>query len=144
MTRNNNSSPVYAVPLTPLMITRGMVTGETRYLLGTNQAHYYVDFYDDRGRTIEVQSSNYTRGLDKDINQYDFSGKTLRHLSISTNNAIYQVHTLCNEYTYDAGFRMTGIKDNIDGTLITVDTMQYNELGQLQKKTLGGGMDSLV
>jgi hypothetical protein len=41
-------------------------------------------------------------------------------------------------------FRMTGVKDNIDGTLITVDTMQYNEIGQLQKKTLGGGMDSLV
>jgi RHS repeat-associated protein len=141
---NYNNGPTYAVPLTPLMITRGMLTGETRYLLGTNQAHYYVDFYDDRARMIEVQSSNYTRGLDKDISQYDFSGKPLRHLLISTNNAIYQVHTLCNQYTYDAGFRMTGVKDNIDGTLITVDTMQYNELGQLQKKTLGGGMDSLV
>jgi len=140
-----NTSPVYAVRLTPFMITRGMTTGETRYLLGTNQAHYYVDFYDDRGRPIEEQSTNYTRGLDKDITQYDFSGKSLRHLLVTTKNGNNsQAHTIDNQYTYDARFRMTGVKNNLDGTLITVDTMQYNELGQLQKKTLGGGMDSLV
>jgi hypothetical protein len=102
---NYNSSPVYALPLTPFMITRGMLTGETRYLLGTNQAHYYVDFYDDRGRTIEEQSTNYTRGLDKDITQYDFSGKTLRHLLVTTKNGNnYQVHKISNQYTYDAAF----------------------------------------
>ena len=140
-----NSGPVYAVPLTPLMITRGMVTGTTTYLLGTTTVQYDVNFYDDRGRTIEAQSTNYTNGLDKDITQYDFSGKPLRHLLVSHKNGNNsQAHVLCNEYSYDAGFRMTGIKDNIDGALITVDTMQYNELGQLQKKTLGGGMDSLI
>jgi hypothetical protein len=142
---NYNSSPAYAVPLTPFPISRGEVTGTTKYLLGTNNARWEVNFYDDRERTIEVQSTNFTNGLDKDITQYDFSGKPLRHLLVTKKNGTNgQTHTVSDQYTYDAAFRPTGVKDNIDGTLITVDTLQYDELGQLQKKTLGGGLDSEV
>jgi len=129
----------------PYPISRGAVTGTTKYLLGTSTAQYDVDFYDDRGRTIEVQSTNYTGGLDKDITQYDFSGKPLRHLLVTQKSGVNaQTHTVSDQFSYDAGFRVTGIKDNIDGTLITVDSLQYDELGQLQKKTLGSGLDSEV
>jgi RHS repeat-associated protein len=141
-----NIGPVYPVDQTPLMITRGQVTGTTQYLLTNSSAQYAVNFYDDRGRVIEVQSTNYTNGLDKDINQYNFSGKTLRHLFVTHkngNNA--QAHIFCHEYGYDAAFRMTGIKkDFIDGPLVTIDTLEYDELGRLRAKILGGTIDSLV
>jgi RHS repeat-associated protein len=140
-----NSGPIYAVDQTPLMITRGQVTGTAQYVLTTSSPQWDVDFYDDRGRVIEVQSINYTNGLDKDINQYDFSGKNIRHLLVTHKNGNNsQAHVFCNEYTYDAAFRMTGIKDNVDGTLVTVDTLEYDELAHLRAKYLGGGLDSLV
>ena len=140
-----NSGPVYPVPITPTSITRGLVTGTMQYQIGASQQQFDVDFYDDHGRAIEVQSSNITNGGDKDVLQYNFSGNILRHLLVTHkngNNA--QAHILSSAYTYDAAFRLTGIRDNVDGVQIQVDTLQYNALGQLQKKTLGGGIDSLV
>ena len=140
-----NSSPSYAVPLTPYMITRGMVTGIKRLQIGTTMAQYDVNFYDDHAWPIEVQSTNYTNGLDKEITQYDFSGKPLRKLLVTHKNGVNAMaHIASNQYTYDGASRMTGIKANIDGTLLTVDTLLYNELGQLHNKTLGAGIDSLV
>jgi len=140
-----NNGPFYAVPLTPYMISRGIVTGTTQIQIGTSQAQYDVNFYDDHNREIEVQSINYTTGLDKEITQYNFSGKPLRRLLVSNKSgALSAVHTVASQYTYDVAFRPTGIRDNIDGVNIVVDTMTYNELGQLKKKTLGSGMDSLA
>ena len=140
-----NTSPVYAVDQTPLMITRGLTTGTKQFVLTNSSAQWDVDFYDDRGRVVQVQSINYTNGLDKDINQYDFSGKILRHLLVTKKNGVNPMgHTFCNQYTYDAAFRMTGIKDNVDGNVITVDTLKYDEIGHLATKVLGGGIDSLV
>ena len=143
---NYNSSPSYAVPLTPYMITRGMSTGTTEYLIGSTTAMYNVDFYDDHSRLLGTEISNYLRGVEKSYTQYDFSGKPLRKLVVSPKiGSMPQAHTAWTQYSYDAGFRLTSVKDDIDNNgLITVDTLLYNELGQLRNKTLGGGLDSLV
>ena len=143
---NYNSSPSYALPLTPYMNTQGMVTGTTQYLIGSTMAMYDVDFYDDHSRLLGTEISNYLKGVEKSYTQYDFSGKPLRKLVVSPKMGnMPQAHIAWTQYSYDAGSRLTGIKDDIDNNgLITVDTLLYNELGQLRNKTLGSGLDSLV
>jgi hypothetical protein len=46
---------------------------------------------------------------------------------------------------YDAGFRLKNIYKNIDGAASDqlIDSMQYNELGQLRFKYLGNSLDNL-
>ncbi|HWB94166.1 MAG TPA: hypothetical protein VG605_20070 [Puia sp.] len=86
-------------------------------------------------------------------NQYDFSGNPLRTLLCTakpSNTAQY--HRVLTKMSYDQGFRITSIYKNIDGAAgdQLIDSMQYNELGQLRAKYLGGNgflgkpLDSLV
>lgn len=136
-----NSGPIYAVAVNQLPITRGQVTGTQSRVLGTDGQYLSaVNFYDDRGRSIQSQSVNYTGGLDTLTIQYDFSGKPLRTLlsqAKPTNSARY--HQELTRTNYDAGFRVTSIWKNIDGAAADqlIDSMKYNELGQLQTKYLG-------
>jgi RHS repeat-associated protein len=140
------SSP-YAIHQTPYYVTRGMVTGAMQYLLGV-RPEYSVNFYDDRGRVLEVQSHNYygNPSYDRDINQYTFSGKLLRHLLVQEKGSPNSQSSLQNDqYTYDAAFRPTVVTmAYIDGYAFTVDTIKYDELGRLRVKSLGGRIDSLV
>jgi RHS repeat-associated protein len=142
------SASPYAVHQTPFMITRGMVTGTKQYLLGTTTAQYTVDFYDDRSRILEVKSTNYTSGnvFDRDIYQYNFSGKLLRHLLVQEKGSPIAYTSLQNDqYTYDAAFRETAVTmAYLNGYSFTIDTLRYDELGRLHTKSLGGRMDSLV
>jgi len=143
-----NTAPLYAVPISPHPITRGQVTGTQSLVLGTDGQYLSaVNFYDDHGRAIQTQSINYTGGVDTLTTQYDFSGKPLRTLlgqAKATNTAQY--HRLLTKINYDANFRVTQIWKNIDGAASDqlIDSMQYNELGQLRAKYLGNNLDSLV
>jgi RHS repeat-associated protein len=142
-----NISPTYAVGDTAFLITRGMPTGARKLVLGTSQYLYDVAFYDDRGRMIQAQSVNYTGGIDTLTNQYDFTGKPLRSmLSHSKQGNTAQYHTVVTKTDYDQGFRPRHIWKNIDaaGSDQLIDSMQYNELGQLSAKYLGNNVDSLV
>ncbi|HWB92476.1 MAG TPA: hypothetical protein VG605_11510 [Puia sp.] len=132
---------MYAVPPTPDMTTRGEVTGTQTLVMGTSGQYLStVNFYDDRGRAIQAQSVNYTGGVDTMTTQYDFTGKPLRSLlgqAKVTNTAQY--HRVLTKTNYDAGFRVTSVWKNIDGAASDqiIDSMQYNELGQLHNKLLG-------
>ena len=136
-----NVGPVNAEPVTPMLVTRGEVTGTQTLVLGSNGQYLSsINFYDDRARLIQMQSINYTGGLDTVTTQYDFSGKPLRTLlgqAKRTNTAQY--HQVLTKTNYDAGFRVTSIWKNIDGAASdqVIDSVQYNELGQLSTKSLG-------
>jgi RHS repeat-associated protein len=136
-----NAGPVYAVPVTPLTVTRGQVTGGQQLVLSTaSQYLSAINFYDDRARLIQIQTVNYTGGVDTVTTQYDFSGKPLRTLlgqAKLTNTAQY--HRLLTKTNYDPNFRITSVYKNIDGSAADqlIDSMQYNELGQLRAKYLG-------
>jgi len=141
------TSPTYAFADTPFVITRGMPTGARKLVLGTSQYLYDVTFYDDRGRVIQTQSVNYTGGVDTVTNQYDFTGKPLRNmLSHSKQGNTAQYHTVVTKMDYDAFFRLRHIWKNIDAAASDqlIDSMQYNELGQLSAKYLGNDVDSLI
>ena len=57
-----------------------------------------------------------------------------------------QAHSVLTKMDYDAGFRLRHIYKNIDGAPSDqlIDSLQYDELGQLHAKYLGNKMDSLV
>jgi len=145
-----NTSPTYAVPITYFPITRGQVTGTIAYIIGTTTGQVMTDvnFYDDRGRVLQTESVNISNGVDLMTLQYDFSGKPLRTLLIHNKNGLpaAQQHIVVTKLSYDPAFRLKSIFKNIDGAAIDqlIDSMQYNELGQLRAKYLGSNVDSLV
>jgi len=143
-----NNSPVYAVAATPFYQTRGMATGGMKKVIGTTSQYLYsANFYDDRGRVIQTQEVNYTGGVDTISTQYAFTGKPLRTLiGHRKNGNTVQNHTVLTKMDYDQGFRVRHIWKNIDGAASDqlIDSMQYNELGQLTTKFLGNGVDNLA
>ncbi len=143
-----NSSPTYAVAMTMHPITRGLVTGMMIKVIGTTSQYLYSEtLYDDRGRVIQTQSVNYTGGVDTVTTQYDFTSKPLRDmLSHAKLGNTPQYHTVVTKMDYDPAFRLRHIWKNIDGAATDqlIDSMQYNELGQLSAKYLGNAVDSLI
>jgi len=143
-----NTSPTHSQPISQFNITRGMATGTKTKVVGTaSQFLYEVNFYDDRGRTIQTQSVNYTGAIDTSIVQYSFDGKPLRslllHRKAGTN---VQNHKILTKMDYDGGGRLLTVNKNIDNApsdqLIASNT--YNELGQLQNKQLGNNLENLA
>ena len=114
-------------------------------VLTTSQYIYLVHFYDDKGRMIQAQTSNYTGAIDTLTTQYDFTGKPLRTLlnhKKGWNTA--QNHIILTKFSYDASSRLKSTFKNIDGTGdVLIDSLQYNEWGKVQTKYLGNAMDSI-
>ena len=144
-----NASPIYAQPVTPNYQTRGVATGGMDEVLGSNGTQYLYSetFFDDRGRPIQKQATNVTGGRDETTTQYDFTGKALRELLQHQKNGNQaQSHTILTKMDYDQAFRPRHIWKNIDNAPSDqlIDSMQYNELGQLSAKYLGNNVDSLI
>jgi len=143
-----NAAPEYATASTAHMITMGLMTGKKSKVLGTAGTYLYtLQYYDDHGRVIQVQSSNYTGGNDTLVTQYNFTGQPLRVLlnhQKAGNTAQY--HSVLTKMSYDAGERLKSVRKNIDGAAgdILIDSMTYDELARLKTKYLGGGIDSLA
>ena len=148
-----NTGPVYGVAIQQHPITRGMATGTMFRVLGTNNFLYTENFFDDRGRLIQAQAINATGGVDTMTTQYNFIGKPLRNLlGQAKNGNSNQYHRILTETNYDPNFRVTSLYQQLDGTAAAqlLDSMQYNELGQVRTKYLGKDpatglpLDSLV
>jgi RHS repeat-associated protein len=143
-----NTSPTYAVAITPFPITRGMSTGSMKKVLGTTSQYLYaVCFFDDRGRVIQTQSENYTGAIDTVTMQYNFEGGVLRTLvNHQKKGNTVQNHVVVTKMDYDHRLRLKHIWKNIDnaGSDQLIDSLQYNELGQLSAKYLGSLVDSVI
>jgi len=145
---NYNSAPSFAAPCVADPRNRGLTTGSRDKVIGTaGQYLYNVSFYDDRVRVMQTQRINYTGGKDVTSIQYSFTGKPLRNLvQHQKNGNTVQSHLVLSKMNYDHAFRVKSIWKNIDNAPVDqlIDSMQYNELGQLRVKYLGNGLDSLV
>ena len=143
-----NTSPLYALPLTYFYNTRGMVTGHMAKVIGTTSTYLYSNtFYDDHRRQIQTQSINYSGGVDTLTTQSDFSGKSLRvQLNHKNNDNSGQDYLVVTKMSYDPAFRLKSIYKNINNAASDqlIDSMQYDELGQLRTNYLGNNVDSLV
>jgi len=139
-----NTSPIYAQPITLSPRIRGAVTGIKKLILNTSDYLYVVNVYDDKGRVIQTRQNNYTNGIDETTFQYNYSGKVLRtYLKHKKRGTNAQTHSVLTKYSYDHVGRLETLIKNFDGLGDkTIAAHTYNELGQLNKKTIGNGIET--
>ncbi len=75
--------------------------------------------------------------------QYNFSGKALRKFQSNYKaGSNQQSHFILTKLAYDHAGRITSVSKNIDNTGDKeIVSATYNELGQMQSRTLGGGLE---
>lgn len=140
-------TPFIEGPLsTPSTLTKGMVTGsKVRVLedpknLATGEWLETVNYYDDKGRLIQVQSNNYKHGTDIVTNLYDFGGNVLTTYSVYNNPVANQTVRVKTNLLYDHAGRLLEVKKKINDDPASVRTItrnNYDEMGQLKDKLLG-------
>jgi RHS repeat-associated protein len=129
----------YARNITTSYAVKGMVTGTQIKVLGTGTYLYAVNFYDDRGRLIQVQSKNMSGATDVMTTQYSFDGKVLavkqNHNAIGMTPGNVVTITKNN---YDHVNRLLSVTKQVDGgDIVTIAENEYDALGQLKTKKLG-------
>lgn len=135
----SSAAPDYAEPIQASGAVKGMVTWTKVKVLGEAKYVYNTTVFDDKGRPLQVQSINYTGGVDVVTTQYSFSGQVLRthimHEKVSGTAQTYQIGTKNN---YDDLGRVTAIEKSINGSVWkAINSAEYNVLGQVKKKTIG-------
>ncbi|QJB38982.1 RHS repeat-associated core domain-containing protein [Chitinophaga oryzae] len=127
--------------------TKGLVTGTKVRIVGTDQWLTTTTYYNEKGRTVQIIADNMTGGTDVTSNLFDFNGKLLstylHHKNpISGTNPETRFLTMVD---YDEVGRIAVIRKRVgnDGILKEIARMEYDALGQLKKKILGGGIDEL-
>ncbi|HTN08696.1 DUF6443 domain-containing protein, partial [Agriterribacter sp.] len=143
-----NASPEYAQPVTASNQTRGMVTWTKSVVIGFSQFLYSLNFYDDKGRLIQVKGTNYSGGIDITTTQYNWAGQPLRiiqkHQKAGTPA---QSSVVVTDMIYDDLGRLVTTRKKISNSLVSVGDLptpwttiavnEYDALGQLAKKKIG-------
>jgi RHS repeat-associated protein len=139
----SNSTFPYPQTISTAKVTNGLITGNKVKVLGTGTFLYTVSFYDDRGRLIQLHTTNLSGSKDTVTNQYDFSGKLLRSLLCHAKNTPNtQRYLVLTKMDYDAQGRLIKVSKktgNSPEVVLTENT--YDELSQLQKKKIGRKRD---
>ena len=98
-------------------------------------------FYDDRGRPVQVQSTNARGGADMVTTQLDFAGKVRQ--SLSRHEGPNHAPVLVSEaMRYDHAERVVSTTQQVlgaDARPVLLDSLLYNEVGQVVSRTLGTG-----
>lgn len=145
---DGGNSYAEALPSTDTKKALGMITGKrVRVLEDPNNLNSgkwleTTNFYDDKGRGVQVNSDNYKGGKDISTSRYDFAGKVVS-AQIVHNNAAGNSNNLLvkTSMLYDHAGRVKTITKTIINGSVTVTKKiaqnDYNELGQLKTKKLG-------
>ncbi len=102
-----------------------------------------ANYYDDRGRTVEIVSKNIHGDKDYFATQYDFKGRILNTIQKYNNHdcSLDPFTTIRDRYTYSAsyGLRLSVVRESINGSdEKEVVSYAYNNLGQVSVKSIGG------
>ncbi len=101
-----------------------------------------VNYYDDKGRVLQSKSQNHLGGQDVANNTYGFTGELLAGNRSHTGTNGSSV-TIANRYEYDHMGRKTETWQKMDsGNEVQLSKLEYNEVGQLKGKSLGGGLQT--
>lgn len=138
-----NSSYPYPQPINQSFSISGLVTGTKVKILGEDKYLYAINYYDEKGRIIQVQRQNYSGGIDIATTQYSYSGKALlfvtRHEKKGVNAATQIIATRNN---YDDLGRITSIEKNLNNTgWKVIANTEYDALGQIKKEKIGRKKD---
>ena len=142
------ASPEYAVRMSRNNQTRGILTGTQTEIVNSGGKYLYqVSFYDDHSRVIQSAQTNVTGGRDTVSVQYNFDGKTIRSYlkHLKSGNTI-QNHYVLTKLEYDHADRLKHVWKTVDHASVVqlIDSVQYDELSELQTKFLGNNIDNLV
>lgn len=141
---NLSNTDLYTDKIVATANTLGMITGtRTRVLkdVGLPEFIYTANFYDEKGRIVQVQTTNHLAGKTITTTQYDFSNKPLLVIQEITEAAIVAqplINKIETFYEYDEQGRVLSIQKAINDkkTKENLVLNEYNELGQLVKKQL--------
>lgn len=132
--------------------TIGLETGFMSKFVGTQveygtPAMYEANYYDDHSRMIQTQYYNISTGVDKIYTQYTFDGKALNVYRTPSKSATNHVDfTILDNNTYDALGRLTNTSEQFTAPVAHASTsvvsFDYNELGQVRRKTIGNNLDA--
>jgi RHS repeat-associated protein len=134
-----------AMPTGASSQTRGQLTANKTYILGTTDALWAVSYYDGLGRNIQTYNQHYLGGTinvnNYDIisNSYDFTNAvtavTRKHYTSASTTS--PAVTIANTYAYDHMGRKTQTFEQINGgTNVLLSQTDYNEIGQPKIKHL--------
>jgi hypothetical protein len=158
-TESNSTWPYPQTPATHSIETIGLATGMRIKVIGTSTYLFTVNFYDNKGRMIQVHTQNTAGGVDVATTQYTWSGQPLVMVS-KTEKASPNAQTsiIVTQMTYDDLWRLTKTEKKLSNTLVngsamsaykTINENQYDKAGQLKKKKLapahnaGSGIETL-
>ncbi|MEM6718513.1 MAG: DUF6443 domain-containing protein, partial [Bacteroidota bacterium] len=123
---------------------KGLPTGGKVRTVGTNQWATSESYYDEKAQIVHATSKNeYLDTKDAVSTRLDFTGKVLESRTthvLETNSPIVTV----DEYVYDENSRLLYQTKQINGgNKEVIARHHYDELGQLEKKQVGGALPSL-
>ena len=96
-------------------------------------------YYDKYGRVVQSRATNHLLGYDLVYNELKFTGAPARTYKTHGINGASATITELYTYDYDKAQRLTTTKYSLNGgSLVTLASNTYDELGRLSTKTLGG------
>jgi len=153
-TASNTQWP-YPQSNSPTSQLKGLATGSRIKILGTSTYLYTVSFYDEKGRVIQMQSTNISGGIDIITTQYTWAGQPLVVISKTEKATTPSAQTtiFVTQMTYDDLGRVIKIEKKQSNTLVNSNAMssyrtitenEYDKLGQLKTKKLGKQTDGVT
>ncbi|GGH10501.1 hypothetical protein FAZ19_01190 [Sphingobacterium alkalisoli] len=97
-----------------------------------------VNYYDDRAQLIQSVSQNHLGGTDRITNEYTFVGELTKSTHVHIAKGV--TTTMVTTNSYDHVGRLLASKHYINDPLkeVTRAKNEYNEIGQLKKRSVGG------
>jgi RHS repeat-associated protein len=125
---------------------KGLVTGTRVKILGSASYLFSVNIYNEKGRVIQVQSTNFTGGTDIITTQYSWSGQPLLTVTKDEKaSSPSQTTVVVTNLTYDDLGRLVKTEKKLSNTNVNGNAMsnyktilenEYDRLGLLKKKKI--------
>jgi len=134
----NNPNTVYGEPVDTR--TKSLTTGTKVKALGTSDWITTVNYYDKETNQIYVATDNQYLGITDVVeSKYDFVGKIQRSKTTHTKGGNTPIVTE-DIFDYDHMGRLLKHTQKIDGQEEILAANTYDELGKLESKTIGNGI----
>jgi RHS repeat-associated protein len=145
---DNNGNADVVIPPGVMSEVFGRVTAIKQHMLlpdgSIDQAWLQTEnFFDTKGRVVEVHADNHLSGEEIVTKQYNFTNDLTVDESQRTANG--HTVTILKEYEYDHMLRLTNTYHSINGgTRILLSNIRYNELGNMYEKNLHSEDDGVT
>ncbi len=124
--------------------TQGLTTGSKVKVLSTDKWITTVTLHDEKSRAVYVYSNNeYLNTVDIVESKLDFVGKVEETKTTHTKTGKDPIVTI-DMFSYDHAARLLSQNQKINSQATeTIVTNHYDELGQLESKEVGGGLQKV-